>query len=202
VQGGITYARGVGAAPGAVGYNPRTFGPDPEAELDSTGSRSTQQRHILTGRLAATVKPLKWLSLTAGVSGLTSEVRSSSKAYGVDDTGRGTNVAADLTLGLGPVTVFGEYQKQVGPAVRDADYAWVGARYGYKGLQVRMSASYVRYKLDPVVEEYMLLPGTAYTIGGLTAIVEYDEWRRRDPRRSSEWEKYDRSMNFVLAYSY
>ena len=202
VQGGVTYARGIGPEPGTLGYEPRTYGPDPEGELDSGGHRQTQQRKLFTGRVAATIRPVKWVAVTAGVSGLTGEVRRSSAVDNVHINGRGSNVAADLTLAIGHLTVFGEYQRQLGDAVRSADYAWVGARYSWKGLQIRMSTSYVHYAVMPVVQEYMLVPGVQYTIGPLTILLEYDEWRRKDPRVSQAWQKYDRSLNAVLALGF
>jgi hypothetical protein len=73
----------------------------------------------------------------------------------------------------------------------------------------------VRYALGPAIEEFIIQPGVSYAIGGgLAALIEYDEWQRRDPRgvaaplqattsgATTGFYAIDRSLNVVVAYSY
>jgi hypothetical protein len=79
-----------------------------------------------------------------------------------------------------------------------------GARARLGPVLLRVNTSYVRYLLDPDIEEFMVQPGVTWTVGyGLTLFLEYNEWQRRDPRESGEafW-AYDRSLNTVIGYTF
>jgi hypothetical protein len=99
--------------------------------------------------------------------------------------------------------------------MRDADYLLAGAKLTWKGLAAYLNNSYVRYALAPAIQEFIIQPGISYAIGGgLAALVEYDEWQRKDPRGVSfplqaanttittDFYAIDRSLNVVLVYSY
>jgi hypothetical protein len=135
----------------------------------------------------------------------------------VNDESQFSQAAAEITLGgnAGPFgwRLLGEYLHQFGPGMRDADYALTGAKLTWKGLAIYLNCSYVRYALSPAIEEYILQPGISYAIGGgLAALVEYDEWQRKDPRgvpfplagnpAVTSFYAIDRSLNVVLVYSY
>lgn len=204
INGSLIAGRTVGTAP--MGGNVdaiHLYSPSPEAELDSAGNRMTQVKNVIDARVAGVVQPRPWLSAELAASGLWGTVRRSSAVDMIDDQATYAQVAVDGTVHVGPLLAYAEYLRQFGPALRDADYLLVGARASWRRLSVRFNTSYVEYHLGPNVQEYILQPGATYTIGGgLAALVEYDEWERRDPRLGSKYTPYDRSMSFVIAYSY
>jgi hypothetical protein len=204
INGSLIAGRTVGAAPmGGDLAALRTYSPSPEAEVDSAGNRMTQVKNVVDGRVDGVWQPRPWIGADVAVSGLYGTVRRVSTVDMIDDQATYAQVAADATMHVGPVIAYGEYLRQFGPALRDADYLLVGARATFRRLSLRFNTSYVNYHLAPRVQEYILQPGLTYTIGGgLAALVEYDEWQRKDPRLDPGWKPYDRSMNFVLAYSY
>lgn len=204
INGSLIFGRTVGPQPmGGDVTALREWSPSPEAEQDSAGNRMTQVKHVVDGRVMGGVMPRPWIAAEVGVSGLYGTVRRSSAVDMIDDQATYAQVAVDATVRVGPLLVYGEYLRQFGPALRDADYLLVGARATWKRLSLRFNTSYVNYQLSPRVQEYILQPGLTFTFGGgLAALVEYDEWQRKDPRIDSGFKPYDRSMNFVLAYSY
>src|SRR5262249_3032154 len=158
-----------------------------------------------------------------GLSGLNARVvRSFTNVLkqSVKDESQFSQVLAELTLNAAltkraNIKVFGEYNRQFGPGLRDADYGLAGARFTWRDLAVYLNVRYVRYQLTPEVDEVEILPGVSYSIGGgLAALVEYNEWERKDPRgvafplqardpnaTITGWYAIDRSLNVVLAYS-
>lgn len=214
INGGLDFGRTLPAVPmqTAAGMPApkdllalRTFSPNPEGQTDSGGNHVGAFRNLVVGRLAATLHPHRAVDVTLGASGQTGTVQRVSARDGFNDEARMTQVGGDVTLRLGPATFFGEYLRQMGPGVRDADYLWAGARVTVRALSLRLNGSYVAYRLDPDVEELILQPGLTFAIGyGLTAFLEFNEWERRDPRLPSgdNFTLYDRSVNLALGYSY
>lgn len=220
INGGLSYQRQVASPINSSGaLDPYTLDPNPEGELIGSGTPASALKHVVDGRLTLTVRPARRLSVALGASGLTGLVHRINAYSLLPDEERFSQVAGDLTISVGPVTAYGEFLRQFGPGARDADYALAGARLRVWRLSIRFNTSYVRYLLDRDVEEFILQPGVTFTIGGgLSALVEYDEWQRKDPRglpvpgapfpvmgtlpTSKDFISYDRSLNFVLAYSY
>ena len=228
-NGSLDYGRTLGTAPDLDGSaaavaNSRTYSPSAVGETDSTGNRIGQLKHAIDARVALTLKPVKRLYVTVGASGLNSRILRVFKnaslvpatAGNLSDESQFSQVAAELTVGVGPfhgvaLRFQGEYLRQFGPGMRDADYLLAGAKLTWKSLAVYLNNSYVRYSLSPAIQEYIIQPGISYAIGGgLAALIEYDEWQRKDPRGVSLWTgatstdfyAIDRSLNVVLAYSY
>ncbi|HEY7955925.1 MAG TPA: hypothetical protein VII38_11565 [Polyangia bacterium] len=207
INGGLDYQRTVGTVEG----NPHTYSPNPEGELDFTGARTTEIKHIVDGRLTATARPTRKLSIALGASGLTGVVHRQIGSTPADEA-RYSQAGGDLTVTAGPVIAYGEYLRQFGPGMRDADYVLAGVRAHFWRLSARFNASYVNYHLAPVMEEFILQPGVTATIGGgLSVIVEYDEWERRGVPTltpngrfvpTTGFAPYDRSLNVVLVYQY
>jgi hypothetical protein len=191
---------------------------------DVAGNRIGQLKHAVDARLALTMRPSQRLYVTVGASGLNSRVFRAfvipSGVFGLErkiaDESQFSQAAGEVTVGLTPVRGVAlrlqcEYLHQFGPGMRDADYLLAGARFTWKGLAAYINNSYVRYDLGPSVQEYIIQPGVSYAIGGgLAALVEYDEWQRKDPRGVTLWTAatttgyypVDRSLNVVLVYSY
>ncbi|HEX2568937.1 MAG TPA: hypothetical protein VH877_05205 [Polyangia bacterium] len=204
INGSFEFGRTLGPVPDGGDLQAlRTYHPAPEGQRDSAGTRVGVFRNTVNGRVGFTFQPHKRFGVSVGGSALTAVIRRASTADGYRDQARMSHAGGDLTLQLGPATVFAEYVRQYGPGVRDADYVWTGARATWKRVSLRFNASYVRYHLPQPVEEYILQPGVTVTIGGgLAALVEYNEWQRRNPQAYAGYTSYDRSLNFVLAYSY
>jgi hypothetical protein len=200
----------------------RNYSPTAEGAVDSSGTRMNELKHAVDGRVALIARPAKGFQLVIGASGFNGRVyrvwKSALLGRSQDDESQFSQAAAEITLGgsAGPFgwRLLGEYMHQFGPGMRDADYALAGAKVTWKGLATYLNCSYVRYALTPAIEEYILQPGVSYAIGGgLAALVEYDEWQRKDPRGvafplqgtlgvTSNFYAIDRSLNVVLVYSY
>lgn len=204
INGAFDFGRTIGTVPNGGDLQAlRIYHPAPEGQRDSAGNRIGVFRNTVNGRVGFTFQPHKRLGMSVGGSALTTVIRRASTADAYRDQARMSQAGGDLTLQLGPLTAFVEYVRQFGPGARDADYVWTGARATWNRVSLRFNASYVRYQLAQPVEEYILQPGVTVTIGGgLAALVEYDEWQRRDPQQTPGYASYDRSLNFVLAYSY
>ena len=224
INGSLDYGRTVGAPPDANAGNARIYSPSPEGQTDSAGNRIGELKHVIDARLALTVKPTRRVQLTVGASGLNARVLRSFKSgllmTAVNDEAQFSHAIGEVTLKLqlsatANLRLIGEYTHQWGPGLRDADYLLTGARFTWKDLAVYCHLSYVRYDLGPAVQEYEVLPGVSYAIGGgLAALVEYNEWQRKDPRgvafplqavspgTTADWYAIDRSLNVVLVYSY
>jgi len=229
-NGSIDAGRTIGPAPNLdASANPiadaRIYSPTAIGETDSLGNRIGSLKHIVDARVALTVRPTRSSYFTVGASGLnafiTRQFALASLTPGasgtVKDVSHFSQAAAELTIGIGlprhvGLRIQAEYTRQLGPGMRDADYVLAGARLTWKGLAVYCNNSYVRYLLDPDVEELIIQPGISYAIGGgLAALVEIDDWMRRDPRgvatawnggTTTHYYPLDRSLNAVLAYSY
>jgi hypothetical protein len=202
----------------------RDYSPTAEGALDSAGTRMSELKHAVDARLALTLRPLKSLYLTAGVSGFNGRVarvwKQGLTMMAESDESQFSQVAGELTVGgtAGPVgwRLLGEYLHQFGPGMREADYVLAGAKGTWKGLAAYLNCSYVRYALSPAIQEFIIQPGITYAIGGgLAVLVEYDEWQRKDPRGvafplqaansaapTTDFYAIDRSLNVVLVYSY
>jgi hypothetical protein len=228
-NGSLDYARTFGPAPDTdtspnVIADSRNYSPTAAGITDSAGNRIGQLKHVVDGRVALSVKPIQKLYFTLGVSGLNARVVRSFKNAALLPGSKGTitdesmfsQAAGELTLGVGPfrgvtLRLQAEYLRQFGPGMRDTDYVLVGARMTWKALAIYLNNSYAHYQLNPAVDEYIIQPGISYAIGGgLAALVEYDEWQRRDPRGVALWNgttstgyySIDRSLNVVLVYAY
>jgi hypothetical protein len=226
-NGSLDYGRTVGTPETATNLQAvRDYSPSAEGAVDSTGTRMSELEHAVDARLALTLRPLPTLYVTAGVSGLNARVarvwKQGLTQAPMSDQSPFSQAAGELTVGgaAGPIRwrLLGEYLRQFGPGMRDADYALAGAKLSWKSLATYLNCSYVRYALAlaPAIEEYILQPGVSYAVGGgLTILVEYDEWQRRDPRgvafplaaaqpsgATTNFYAVDRSLNVVLAYSY
>ena len=224
-NGSLDYGRTLGTPETATTVQAvRDYSPTAEGALDSAGTRMSQLKHAIDARVAVTLRPVKPLHITVGVSGFNGRVARVWKSGALlmtpmSDESQFSQVAPELTVGVkvGPIALrfMGEYLKQLGPGMREADYILAGAKLTWKGLAVYMNDSYVRYALTPAIQEFILQPGISYAIGGgLAALVEYDEWQRKDPRgvafplqaasmnTTTDFYAIDRSLNVVLAYSY
>ena len=223
-NGSLDFGRTLGTPETAANVQAvRDYSPTAEGAVDSSGARMSQLKHVIDARLALVLRPLKSVALTVGISGLNGRVFRSWKngltMTPASDESQFSQVAPELTLQLKlhsvGLRVIGEYLKQFGPGMREADYLLAGVKLTWKTLAVYLNDSYVRYALSPAIEEYILQPGISWTIGGgLAALVEYDEWQRRDPRGvanplqvanntvTTNFYAIDRSLNVVLAYSY
>jgi hypothetical protein len=224
-NGSLDYGRTLGIPEtAATVQDVRNYSPTAEGAVDSSSARMNELKHAVDGRFALTLRPLKRLLLTVGLSGFNGRVyRTWKPALGVrnaTDESQFSQIAPELTvaLRLGPVglRLIGEYLRQFGPGMRDAHYVLAGAKATWKGLAVYLNNSFVRYDLTPAIQEYIIQPGISYAIGGgLAALVEYDEWQRKDPRGvtfplqatnpavvTTDFYAIDRSLNVVLVYSY
>jgi hypothetical protein len=220
-NGSLDFGRTLGTPETAIDVQAvRDYSPTAEGAVDSFGTRMSELKHTVDARFAVTARPTKSFHLTVGLSGLNGRVArvwlGGINRSTMRDESQFSQVAPELTLGLNVKTVtlrlIGEYLHQFGPGMREADYLLAGAKLTWKRLAVYINNSYVRYALTPAIEEYIIQPGISCTIGGgLAALVEYDEWQRRDPRGvplvwagavSSNFYAIDRSLNVVLAYSY
>jgi hypothetical protein len=206
INGSINYAREVGPGPGQEGFDPLTRFGSPEAEQDSGGNRMTQLRHVGVGRLALVVAPAEagGLGLDVGVSGLNGRVRRASALDGVRSDRRFSQAGVDATLTYGPGVLALEYTEQFGPGLRDASYLLGSVRYQLGSLQLRFGASHATYRVGgQPVQEFQLVPGLTYAFGGgLSAMLEYDEFQRFDPRLGGSWSLWDRSLTAVLVYGF
>jgi hypothetical protein len=222
-NGSLDYGRTLGApATAATVQEVRDYSPSAEGALDAAGGRMNELKHVVDGRVALTVRPGRSAWLTVGLSALNGRVLRAWKAglamTAATDESQFTQVAPELSAGItvGPVglRLLGEYLHQFGPGMRDADYLLVGAKATWRKLSVYLNNSYVRYALAPAIQEYIIQPGVSYRIGGgLSALVEYDEWQRKDPRgvvfplqaantTTTDFYAIDRSLNVVLVYVY
>jgi hypothetical protein len=224
-NGSLDYGRTLGtpeAAPSVQAV--RDYSPTAEGAVDSAGTRMSELKHAVDARLALTLRPLKALYVTAGVSGFNGRVarvwKQGLTMMAQSDESQFSQVAGELTVGgtAGPVgwRLLGEYLHQFGPGMREADYVLAGAKGTWKGLAAYVNCSYVRYALSPAIQEFIIQPGITYAIGGgLAVLVEYDEWQRKDPRGvafplqaannaapTTDFYAIDRSLNVVLVYSY
>jgi hypothetical protein len=223
-NGSLDYGRTLGTPEAAAGVQAvRDYSPTAEGAVDSAGTRMSELKHVIDARAALTLRATKRLSLTVGISGLNGRVarvwKQGLTMSAMTDESEFSQVAPELTavVHAGPVAVrvIGEYLRQFGPGMRDADYVLAGAKATWKRLDVYLNNSYVRYLLAPDIQEFIIQPGVSYAIGGgLAALVEYDEWERKDPRgvayplqaasmgTTTGFYAIDRSLNVVLAYSY
>jgi len=224
-NGSLDYGRTLGtpeAAPSVQAV--RDYSPTAEGAVDSAGTRMSELKHAVDARLALTLRPLKALYVTAGVSGFNGRVarvwKQGLTMTAQSDESQFSQVAGELTAGgtAGPIgwRLLGEYLHQFGPGMREADYVLAGAKGTWKGLAAYLNCSYVRYALSPAIQELIIQPGITYAIGGgLAVLVEYDEWQRKDPRGvpfplqaannaapTTDFYAIDRSLNVVLVYSY
>ena len=187
--------------------NLRQYDPNPEGDRDSGGNPIATVRYITTARLQLKLKPRGRFGAALGGSVLRAQIDRVSYADGYADGGSPSYVqaGADLDVRLGPIGVYVEYFKQIGPAVRDADYVLGGLRAEWKMVRLRVNTSWVRYHLGQDIDELMIQPGVTITVGGgLAFFLEYDEWLRRDVALdpTGGWSSHDRSLNLVLAYTY
>ncbi len=205
VNGGLDYGRLVAGTPGNIDAA-RVRSPNPEGELDSTGAHMGALRNLFVGRFVLGLHPhsSKAFGAEIGASGLTGSVQRVSMKDMINDEARITHASGDVTFNMGPVLLYCEYLRQFGPGVRDADYVLMGVRGGWRWLSLRFNASYVDYHLGPDVEEVILQPGLTARIGaGLSLMMEWNEWQRRDPRLADPgFTGYDRSLNTSLIYSF
>ncbi len=204
INGGLDYARTLGDAPPMNdSAAARAYSPNPEGQLDSAGNRAAAFRNAVVLRVAGDLHPSESFGVTLGVSGSTAEIDRASAIDLIDDRARVDHAAVDLTARLGPILAYGEYLRQWAPATRAADYVLAGARAALGPVQLRFNASWVHYHLNPGISELILQPGVTYAVGGgLSLLLEYDEWQRKDPRTDSSYQPYDRSLSFVALYSY
>jgi hypothetical protein len=200
---GLSVGRTVGAHPGTDRSTLHTYDPNPEGELDSAGNRMTIFQHVAVGRVGAVLTTDGPFSANGAISALTGLVERSSAIDKIDDSSHFSQLAADLTLAYGPMSIYAEYADQLGPGVRDADYLTGGIHATFSKLQLRLNTSYVRYRLSPDVQEFNLLPGLTYKVtDSLAIMLEFDEWRRKDPRLSGDFTTYDRSVNLIFKVSF
>jgi hypothetical protein len=203
IDGGIDFGRLVTTGPVGDVNAARVSDPNPEGELDSTGAHMTSLRNTVAGRVVLGIHPGKTFGVEIGASGLTGSVLRVSAAEKINDEARMSHAVGDVSFNLGPVILFCEYLHQFGPGARDADYVWTGIRGGWRWLSLRFNASYVDYLLSPAVQEFILQPGVTLHIGGgLSLMVEYNEWERKDPRLAPAFTNYDRSLNTSLVFAY
>ena len=209
INGGLDGGRTLGSPalapdPAARTSAARLYSPNPEGQLDSAGNRVATLRNIVDGRLALVLRPHRSFGLELAASGLTATVNRKSDKDLFDDSERMTQVAGDVAVKLGAITLTGEYLRQFGPAVRDADYGYAGVRGAFGPVALRFSASYADYHLGGGdIQELMFLPGATVTIGGgLAFLAEFNAWLRKDPRVFIDYYPYDYSMSLVLNYTY
>jgi hypothetical protein len=207
INGGFDYGRTIGDQPMGDAPNLTVYSPNPEGQLDSSGTRIGVMRNIANGRVVGGLGVSGPYRLELGASAMAATVHreSSADAYSHIGSVRQYEVDLSLTTGdLGPqLNAFVEYARQEGSAVRTTDYFLFGARASFGNLSARFNTNYVVYRTAPDVTELMLQPGISYSFGnGVGLHVEYDEWHRKDPRISAETIIYDRSFAFVLSYQY
>ena len=224
-NGSLDYGRTLGTPETATNVQAvRDYSPTAEGAVDASGARMSELKHVVDARVALTLRPVKPLAITVGLSGLDGRVfrawTSGLTMTPLTDESQFSQVAPELTVAVraGPVALrfIGEYLRQFGPGMRDADYVLAGAKLAWRRLNVYINDSYVRYQLSPAIQEFIIQPGVSYALGGgLAVLVEYDEWQRKDPRGvafplqaasmatpTTGFYAIDRSLNVVLAYSY
>ncbi len=223
-NGSLDYGRTLGTPEAAADVQAvRDYSPTAEGAVDGKGTRMSELKHAIDARVALTLKPTRRFWVTVGLSGFNGRVArvwtQGLTMTAMSDESPFSQVAPEATVGVraGPVVVrvIGEYLHQFGPGMREADYLLAGAKLTWKRLNVYINDSYVRYALAPAIQEFIIQPGISYAIGGgLAALVEYDDWQRKDPRgvafplqaasmgTTTGFYAIDRSLNVVLAYSY
>jgi hypothetical protein len=223
-NGSLDYGRTLGTPETASSVQAvRDYSPTAEGALDSTGTRMSKLKHAIDARLALTIKSTKRFWATVGISGFNGRVarvwKQGLTMAAMSDESQFSQIAPEVSAGVraGPVVVriIAEYLKQFGPGMREAEYVLAGGKLTWKRLNVYINNSYVRYALAPDIQEFIIQPGISCAIGGgLAALVEYDEWQRKDPRgvafplqaanmgTTTGFYAIDRSLNVVLAYSY
>jgi hypothetical protein len=208
INGGYNVGRTVGdpaTSTDATGLRTlRTRSPNPEGERDAANNPTTDVRLVANARLVLKVAPTPKIAIEAAGGVSSGQIDRITPGASDPESPRYVQAEGDVTAWLGPTRFYVEYLRQYGPAVRDATYVLAGARWSWRDkVLVRFNASWVRYALAPDVDEFILQPGITWNIGGgFGAIVEYDEWQRKDPRVDPSFTSYDRSLNLVFSYIY
>lgn len=177
------------------------------AGRDVESDTNARFQNGVTARFAPTFKLADGVSLTLGISGLTSTIH---RIKGPDF--QMNQLAGDFNLNVGNASLMGEILGQQGEAddaahpysrlgYDNSTYYFISARYLFvKKLLARISYSQVNYKGANTVEKE-LLPGLVYNIrDNLAVLAEYNYWHSKPANAPDNL--LDRSMNLVINYSF
>jgi hypothetical protein len=204
VQGSYTFGRERDRLRRPAPVDWRTRSPNAEGETDALGRSMTTVANTALGRLSLSLRPDDRWTIALGGTAATGVVNRKSPDDGIDDPlVRFTRYEADLTITRGNWGVFAEYLRQDGPGMRPADYLLGGVHGGVGRVSAHVDASWVRYRLDAPVEEFMIVPGIGVNCApGLNLYLDYDEWQRKDQLSAMSFGSYDRSLLLAIDYYY